>query len=96
MKSKKAFLIIPAAALAMAGFYFMHSTVAYAEETNGEKVENHMDEAKKDVKHHARKAKRKVRNATGNHSTTEDVKDATKDAGDSVSTEATKLKRKAD
>lgn len=69
---------------------------AFAEETTGEKIENKVDEAKKDIKKSGRKVKRKVRNATGHGSLGKDIKDAGKDFGDEVETGAKKLKRKAD
>jgi len=69
---------------------------SFADETTGEKIENRVDEAKKDFKKSGRKAKRNFRHATGRDSLKEDIKDAGKDIGDELDTGAKKIKRKAD
>jgi hypothetical protein len=67
-----------------------------AEETNVEKMQNKTDDVITDTKKNFRKGKKKVRDATGHHSTKEDIKDKAKDIGDSVEDGATKVKRKID
>lgn len=74
----------------------MSANSVHADENMGEKVENKADEMTKDTKSTVRKGKRKARNATGHGSTTEDVKDASKDAGDEISHGAKKVKNKVD
>jgi hypothetical protein len=69
---------------------------ARAEETAGEKVQNAGDEAWKDTKKGGRKLKKKTRDATGNSSVKEDVKDSANNAGDSLETGAKKVERKVD
>jgi hypothetical protein len=81
------------AAIALtAGFSYS----ARAEETAGEKVQNAGDEAWKDTKKGGRKLKKKTRDATGNSSAKEDMKDSAKNVGDSVETGANKVERKVD
>ncbi len=69
---------------------------AVANESTGEKIENKMDEAGKDMRKGSRKMKRKARNASGHGSVGKDMKDAGKDAGDEIKTGAKKLKQKVD
>lgn len=72
------------------------SAVSFAEETVGEKVESSAREGKTSTKKGWRKTKKKVRDATGNSSITEDTKDAAKNVGDSVSDTAKDVKNKVD
>jgi uncharacterized membrane protein YtjA (UPF0391 family) len=67
-----------------------------ADENVGEKVENKMDEAKKDSSQQVRKAKKKRRDATGQSSVSKDVEDQAKNVGDDVDHEAKKAKNKVD
>lgn len=67
-----------------------------AEETNVEKIENKVDEAKTKANRTGRKIKKKVRDETGNHSTVEDIKDKARNVGDSTEDAAKKIKRKVD
>jgi uncharacterized protein (DUF2141 family) len=69
---------------------------AQANETAVESVQNSVGDAKTDTKKGGRSAKKKIRDATGNGSMTEDVKDTAKNAGDDISNTASKVKRKAD
>lgn len=70
----------------------MFST-ARAEETTATKVENTVGDMKTDAKVNARKARRHVRNKTGNGSVVKDVKDIGHDAGDKMDNAAEKAKR---
>jgi len=67
-----------------------------SETTTTEKIQNEGDEAAKSLKKNSRKVKKKIRDATGNHSFTEDIKDSGKNLGDDVKTKAKKAKRKID
>lgn len=84
------------AALVTLGTLSLGAVQSYAEETWGEKIENQADEAKKDTKKGVRKAKKGVRNATGNEDRGKDAKESLENAGDDVGTGAKKLKRKVD
>jgi peptidoglycan hydrolase CwlO-like protein len=68
----------------------------HAEETTGEKIEDKASEVKKDTKKSGRKFKKSVRDATGNHSATDDAKDSLNNAGDDISHGAKKIKNKVD
>ena len=68
----------------------------YAEETTGEKVSETARDVKKNTKKNYRKAKKNVRDATGNGSVVEDVKDGTKNVGDSIENSAKDVKNKVD
>ena len=67
-----------------------------AEETMVEKIENKAEKVGKDTKKNYRKAKKKVRDATGNSSVTEDLKDTSKNIGDELEHQGKKIKRKVD
>ncbi|MBC7385424.1 MAG: hypothetical protein H7301_04565 [Cryobacterium sp.] len=69
---------------------------AIAEESTGEKIGSEARDTKVTAKKHMRKGKKKVRDATGNHSTTEDMKDGANNAMDSTKAGAEKLKDKVD
>jgi hypothetical protein len=82
-----------------AALFTMSAGLSYsarAEETTGEKVQNAGDEGWKDTKKAGRKMKKKTRDATGNSSVKEDVKDGANNVGDSVETGAKKVERKVD
>ncbi len=91
-------MIVLAAMAATNGFS------AFAEETAGEKIENKAGEIAKDTKKGARKAKRKMRNATctderraaGKCGVKHDVKDSLNDAKDEVKHSADVLENKVD
>jgi hypothetical protein len=85
-----------AVAAASMAFGYFSAAVTLAEETTGEKIQNHVDDAKKDTKKTFRKAKRKTRDAMGNGSIVKDAKDGIDDASDEITTGAKKIKRKAD
>lgn len=74
-----------------------------AEETTGEKIENKIDEVKKDTKVNARKAKKKIREVTctdadraSGKCAMEDAADTAANVKDEVQHEAKKLKNKID
>jgi hypothetical protein len=68
-------------------------STARAEETTATKVENTVGDMKTDAKVNARKARRHVRNKTGNGSVVKDIKDVGHDAGDKMDNAAEKAKR---
>lgn len=70
--------------------------IVHAEETTVEKVQNKLDDVQTDAKIHMRKQKKAVREATGNESVKEDLRDAALNTQDRISNEARKLKRKLD
>jgi len=77
----------------------IHRTTAnklFAEETTGEKIQNKAGDVNVGAKKTVRKAKKKIRDATGNHSLKEDIKDQARNAGDSIENTAKKIKRKVD
>lgn len=67
---------------------------AYSEESIGDRVANQSGDVSTNTKKAPRKARKKVRDGTGNQSTTQDIQDATNNAGDEVSNSAKKIKRK--
>lgn len=69
---------------------------AFADETATEKAATAKDEAVKDAKQEGRKAKKKLRDATGNSSIKKDAQDAAQNVGDELEAGARKAKRKAD
>ncbi len=69
---------------------------SWADETVGEKIESKAEDTKNATKKNWRKAKKKVRDATGNSNVGEDIKDGAKNVGDDVSSGAKKLKNKVD
>lgn len=69
---------------------------AIAEETTGEKVQTKIEGTQNDAKQTGRKVKKKVRDATGNSSVTEDMKDGAKNVGDDIEHGVKKTKRKMD
>jgi hypothetical protein len=71
-------------------------SIAHADESVGEKVENKAGDMKTDAKKEHRAAKRHARKAHGTDNVAKDAKDKMNDAGDGVSNEAEKTKRKAD
>ena len=79
-------------------FLFMagDTKITRAEETAGEKVQNTTDDVVRGTKKTGRKAKKKVRDATGNRSRKEDAKDRMRNAGDEVEDSAKEVKRKVD
>ena len=81
----------------------LSSHSARADETTGEKIENKVDEVKKDGKKHARKVNKKVRDAkcdagkkAKGECVMDDVGDAASNAGDEISHTAKKVKNKVD
>lgn len=68
----------------------------FAEETMKESVEIKVDEIKKDAKKTGRKIKKTVRDATGNKSLVEDVKDSVHNAEDEVEHGVKTIKKKVD
>lgn len=67
-----------------------------AEENTSEKVGKEVNDAKRAVKKKGRAAKKGLRDATGNSSTSEDLKDGAKNAGEAVSDKAEEVKNKVD
>lgn len=74
-----------------------------AEETTGEKIENKIDEVKKDTKVNARKAKKKIRDATctdadraSGKCAMENAADSAANVKDEIQHDAKKLKNKID
>jgi hypothetical protein len=68
-------------------------TKALANSDVGTKLQNDADDAKRDTKKTGRKAKKKVRDATGHGSVKKDAEDSVNNLKDDVSTEGKKLKR---
>jgi hypothetical protein len=69
---------------------------AIAEETTGEKIESKVEATTNNAKEAGRKAKKKIRKATGNESVTEDLKDGAKNVSDDIEHGVKKTKRKLD
>lgn len=82
--------------LAATVVFFGTRREVFAEETVVEKVQSGSENAVKETKQGARKVKKKVRNATGNSSIKEDIKDSAANAGDEIEHQAKKTKRKID
>jgi uncharacterized membrane protein YtjA (UPF0391 family) len=76
----------------MFGFSFSLPQKAHADESAGQKVNDAAHDTTTTAKKKSRHAKKEVRDATGNHSVKEDVKDSAKDAKDDVSNSADKAK----
>lgn len=72
------------------------NTAVRAEETTSEKVGKEVNDVKRAVKKKSRAAKKNIRDATGNSSTLEDLKDGARNAGDAVSDKAEEVKNKVD
>ena len=72
------------------------ATPSFAEESTSEKVEASAQDGVNQTKRAYRKTKKKVRDATGNESTKEDIKDNAKNAGDDINAKSKELKNKVD
>ncbi len=66
----------------------------HADESIGDKVANQSGDAATNTKKALRKARRKVRDGTGNHSTMKDAEDVSNNVSDEVSNGAKKIRRK--
>ena len=82
--------------LALSLVFALTAVSAFAEETTGEKMDSSVRDAKAGTKKTMRKGKKKVRDATGNGSVKEDMKDAAKNTGDSLENTAKDVKNKVD
>jgi len=69
---------------------------SHAEESDTNKVKDAVGDTATDTKKAVRKGKRHVRKATGNDNAVKDAKDKVNDAGDDLSNESDKAKRKAE
>lgn len=89
LRGKKPALVIAFLALSLSGG-------AFAETTTAEKAENAVQDAKTGSKKAVRKVKKGIRDATGNESAKEDLKDSAKNAGDELSDATKKAENKVD
>ena len=78
--------------LALAGIVSLGSPLVRAEDSVVKDVKDAGSDAKTNTKKGVRKAKRKVRKATGNDSVSKDIKDGINDVGDDMSNAAEKAK----
>lgn len=82
--------------LVLAGATLSLAPSVKAEETRGEKIEAGAKDAKTTVKKKGRKLKKKIRDATGNESIVEDVKDGAKNLKDDASDKIDETKNRID
>ena len=74
----------------------LFSISTLADETASEKTQTAADSAGRNTKQTVRKAKKKIRDKTGQQDRVKDAKDNAQSAGEDVSDKAKELKRKAD
>ncbi|MBN8554363.1 MAG: hypothetical protein J0L93_02870 [Deltaproteobacteria bacterium] len=82
--------------LAAVAATFVWNSSVQAEETTSEKIQDKAEETNKNLKQTGRKVKKTVRDATGNSSVKEDLKDEGRNVKDEVKHQGKKIKRKVD